>query len=191
MQHSPKHRSLVGVFASEADVQRIVARFPGLHEDDGVFWLEPSEVPELTEIEHNGWVFPLARASFSTYQCDGVIDVIWNEVHLYAETPPTPGDYATVSMSVNGYTFDAASGVEHVHARERLFAEAQAYFGERGDVVGREALGSQDGEYVTVAATDGNGPGHLAFLLDPAAVHLREQAASFEEFLRRYPEDIA
>ncbi|TXK05729.1 hypothetical protein FVP60_01705 [Microbacterium mitrae] len=93
----------------------------GLHEDDGVFWLEPSEVPELTEIEHNGWVFPLARASFSTYQCDGVIDVIWNEVHLYAETPPTPGDYATVSMSVNSYTFDAASGVEHVQALATIY----------------------------------------------------------------------
>lgn len=144
MQHSPKHRSLVGVFGSEADVLRIVKRFPGLHEDDGAYWLEPAEVPELTEIEHNDWVFPLARASFSTYQSDGVIDVVWNEVQLFDEPAPASGAYAAVSMSVNGYTFDAASGVEHVHARERLFAEAQDYFVARGKVVGREALGSQD-----------------------------------------------
>ena len=187
-------RCVVGVFGSEADTLRMVERLPGLHEDadqPGIYWLEPTEVPELTEIEHHGWVFPLARASFSSYRSDGVIDVVWNTVQCFDEVPPRAGDYCAGTLSVNGWTFGMADGVDHIHARERLFVEAEEHNASRGQAVRREALGSQDGEYVTVAPIGESEPGRLAFLLDLAAVHLREESGSFEEFLSRYPDDLS
>lgn len=188
-----EHRSVVGVLRTEADVLRLVGRLPGLHEapdHPGTFWLEPSEVPQLTEIEHDGWVYPLCRASFSTYASDGVIYVGWHEVQIYDDVPPRAGSLVAGILPVDGYTFGIADGVEQVHARERLVAEAAEHFGARGQVVDREALGSQDGEYVTVAPAGSDAPGRLAFLLDPAAVLLRARCQSFEEFLGRYPDDL-
>ncbi len=42
-----------------------------------------------------------------------------------------------------------------------------------------------------VSAADNGEPGNLAYLIDLAAVHLRAQCDTFEEFLRRYPGDLA
>ncbi len=186
-------RCVIGMFASEADVLRMVKRLPGLHEDDdypGSYSLEPAEVPELTEIHHNGWVFPLARASFSTYPSDGVIDVVWNEVQGFDQEPPAAGTYCAGTMFVNGYVFGMADGVEHVYARERLFEEAQEYYGARGQAAGRYALGSEDGEYVAVGPIGPSEPDHMVFLLDPAAVELRTQCQDFDDFLKRYPDEL-
>ncbi|WP_197512035.1 hypothetical protein [Tessaracoccus coleopterorum] len=183
-------RVTVGVFGSQADALSMVLRFPGLHENadhPGLYRLEPTEIPELTEIDHAGWVFPLCRASFSTYPSDGVIHVVWNEVQIFDEHPPTAGSYAAGNLPLNGYSFDMADVPAHVRARELLFEEAQTHFAERGQVAGREALGSQDGEHVTVAPIDSDEPGHLLFLLDLAAVYLRAESRSFEDFLSRYP----
>lgn len=186
-------RSVVGVFGSEADVLSLVKRLPGLHSDanySDFYWLEPTEVPELTEIEHNGWLFPLCRASFSTYPSDGRIYVIWNEVQIFDETPPHARSYCAGTMSINGYTFGMEEGVDHVHAREKLFDEAKEHFVARGEILVREALGSQDGEYVAVLSKEDPESSRLVFLLDLAAVHLRAQLPSFEEFLSRYPDDL-
>lgn len=116
------------MFGSESDVPRMVERLPGLHQE-GDFpyanWLEPSEMPVATEIEHNVWVFPVSRASFSAYPADGVIYAAWNEVQFFVEAPSTPGSYSAGSMSVNDYTFGMADGVEQVHAQEKLLEETK------------------------------------------------------------------
>ena len=188
-----EQRCVVGMFGSEAEVLAMVELLPARHEDPerpGVVWLESTELPELTEIDYRGWVFPLSRSAFSTYPSDGVIHVVWTEVQNFDETPPTAGVYCAGSMPVNGYTFGMADGVAHVHARERLFAEAEKHFRDRGLVARRYALGSQDGEYVAVAPAGQREPDHLVFLLDPAAVVLRAECPGFEEFLRRYPDAL-
>ena len=124
------------------------------------------------------------------------------KAEIFREYGPFPGADNVHGVAYDGHSvwfasggkmnaFDPASGVEHVHARERLFAEAQDYFVARGKVVGREARGSQDGEYVTVSAVDNGEPSNLAFLIDLVAVHVRAQCDTFEEFLRRYPGDLA
>jgi len=132
-------RVTVGVFGSQADALSMVLRFPGLHENadhPGLYWLEPTEIPELTEIDHAGWVFPLCRASFYTYPSDGIIHVVWNEVQIFDGHPPTAGSYAAGSLPLNGYSFDMADVPAHVRARELLFEEAQTHFAERGQVAG-------------------------------------------------------
>lgn len=186
-------RHVVGVFGSEAEVLRLVAHLPARRHDTDrpdVVWLEPTQLPELTEIEHRGWVFPLCRAAFSTYPADGVIDVVWSQVQNFDEVPPGAGHYCAGSMPVNGYIFGMADGVAHVRARELLFAEAQEHFATRGLAARRYALGSQDGEYVAVGPVGTSEPDHLVFLLDPAAVVLRAECRTFEEFLGRYPDAV-
>ncbi len=186
-------RWAVGAFGSEADVLSLVRRLPGLHEEadqPGIYWLEPTEVPELTELAHRGWVIPVCRAAFSTYPSDGVIDVVWTEVQVFDDDPPAAASYGAGSVSVNGWVFGMADAVAHVRARERLFAEADAHYAARGQIAWREALGSQDGEYVAVGPVGGGEPDHLVFLLDPAAVALRAECPSFADFLSRYPDDL-
>lgn len=173
-------RQMVGVFDSEEHVLHFMERIPFIHKEittyGAGYTLPFQDLPELYEINYRGWVYPLSRSSFSSYESDGDIEFLWHEIQDFDRRDAKTPTFCEGFIHVDGYDFPAEEAVAYIGEREALYAEAKAYWGANAQ---RNALGSQDGEYVEA-------DGHLFFLLDGAAIALRKKCGSFEEFLNRY-----
>lgn len=180
-------RQMVGIFGDEAGIVGFIENFPAARRTpDGSYELDFERLPELAEVTFNGWTYVVSR---STYAEGGEeIEFIWTQVCDF-DKQVGPGEgphYAPGWLHLDGYVMPMSEAPEHIRQRERLFAEACSYADSHGLQATREALGSQDGEYVRF--TGQGRDGSIAFLLDPMTLQWRTESSTFEDFLQSLPQ---
>ncbi len=186
--HQDETRNIVGIFASKASADTFLTSIPFVEkhvEHYGVRYVIPfTKLPELYVAEHRNWRYVFSRCSYQP-ECDGgEIEITLTEVSdLDAEA--RDASFPKGSTRLDAYTFPNDKIQCEVEKRMALFEEARAYYGQQERAVARGGLGSQDGEYVMVAAKKDPSQMRIAFLLEPQSTAAREQSASFEEFLRK------
>ena len=71
---------------------------------------------------------------------------------------------------------------DYIEKREELYRETEKYYKKRGVNITRNALGSEDGEYIE------SSNGTILYLLDPSTVDIWKQSKCIDEFIEKYRE---
>lgn len=176
-----ERRSIVGIIENRRDAETFLAGIPFVRKsEDGEYdSICFEEIPELYTASYKNWRYVFSRSSWKPEEMGGEIEVSLTEVSRLDETC-AEGTYVRGYTVVDGYSYPNEDVFEAVEKREKLFAEAKAYYESRGKEVARGALGSEDGEYVLIS-------GEIAFHLDPETIEEWEKAGSFENWISRPP----
>ena len=168
------NQHVVGLFETVEDVKSWIAQIPFIttYESEMEFTIAYADIPDYTEIEWQGSIYPLTRHSFTG---DHEIVVEWEYVPIIkAHQGMVPG-----TTLVEGYVYDNPSVKQYIEQRSLFKDELKQYFEAQGKKVSIGGLGSEDGEYITVE----DGP----FIhIDPSNVENWLHEGSIEAFLKAY-----
>ena len=174
----------VGVFETEESICKFIESIPFVRKevvsDEYVnYSIKFKDIPEYYEVNYNNYLYIISKFSFIPKE-DFEIYFNWSNIHLWDERTANQKTFIGGETLVDAYSVSNNEVNDYINKREELYKETEKYFKAKGLKVGRNALGSQDGEYVELVNDS------LLYLLDPCAIEIWEGSSNIEEFLEKY-----
>ncbi|EMU52396.1 MULTISPECIES: hypothetical protein [Clostridium] len=175
----------VGIFETEESIFKFIESIPFVKkeilENDYVdYFMKFKDLPDYYEIKYNNYVYIISRFSF--IPDDGEIYFDWNKIHLWDEKIAIKETFIEGETTVDAYNFLNNEVRDYIEKREELYRETEKYYKKRGVNITRNALGSEDGEYIE------SSNGTILYLLDPSTVDIWKQSKCIDEFIEKYIE---
>ena len=175
----------VGIFETEESIFKFIESIPFVKkeilENDYVdYFMKFKDLPDYYEIKYNNYVYIISRFSF--IPDDGEIYFDWNKIHLWDEKIAIKETFIEGETTVDAYNFLNNEVRDYIEKREELYRETEKYYKKRGVNITRNALGSEDGEYIE------SSNGTILYLLDPRTVDIWKQSKSIDELIEKYRE---
>lgn len=173
----------IGVFESEQSIYNFIESIPFVKKevsgDNYInYFMKFEDIPDYYELNYNNYLYIITRFSF--IPCEDEIFFSWNKVHCWDEKISSKKTFIEGETTVDAYSFTNNEVKSYIEKREELYRETQKYYESKGLKIRRDALGSEDGEYVELLNES------ILYLLDPHAVMVWEQANNIEEFMNKY-----
>lgn len=173
----------IGVFSSRESIYKFIESIPFVRkeyfsEEYTNYFFNFEDIPDYYEINYNNYLYVISKFSFIPRE--GEIYFDWSEIHLWDEK------VSIKQIFIEGETIVDAYGVlnnevkDYIEKREELYREMEKFHKRKGLKVKRDALGSQDGEYIKITGES------ILYLLDPTAIAIWEESIDVEEFIYKY-----
>lgn len=175
----------VGVFESEKAIYKFIESIPFVKKeifsdsDNYInYFMNFEDIPNYYEVNYNNYLYVISKFSF--IPGDDEIYFNWSEIHLWDEKVSTKETFIEAEIVVDAYSFSNNEVKDYIEKREELYNEVEKHYTSKGSKVSREALGSQDGEYISISSES------ILYLLDPGAIEIWEKSTDVEEFIYNY-----
>ncbi|MCR1848890.1 hypothetical protein NSA42_06340 [Paeniclostridium sordellii] len=173
----------IGVFKSEESIYKFIESIPFVKKevfsDNYInYFMNFKDIPDYYEVNYNNYIYIISKFSF--IPDEGDIYFNWREIHLWDEKESVKETFIEGETIVDAYSFSNNEVKSYIEKREELYKETKKYYESKGLKVTRNALGSEDGEYVELLN------GSILYLLDPRAVEIWEESKDIEEFMDKY-----
>ncbi|WP_338558559.1 hypothetical protein QJR60_11305 [Paraclostridium sordellii] len=173
----------IGVFKSEESIYKFIESIPFVKKevfpDNYInYFMNFKDIPDYYEVNYNNYIYIISKFSF--IPDEGDIYFNWREIHLWDEKESVKETFIEGETIVDAYSFSNNEVKSYIEKREELYKETKEYYESKGLKVKRNALGSEDGEYVELLN------GSILYLLDPRAVEIWEESKDIEEFMDKY-----
>lgn len=173
----------IGVFKSEESIYKFIESIPFVKKevfpDNYInYFMNFKDIPDYYEVNYNNYIYIISKFSF--IPDEGEIYFNWREIHLWDEKESAKETFIEGETTVDAYSFSNNEVKSYIEKREELYKETKKYYESKGLKVTRNALGSEDGEYVELLN------GSILYLLDPRAVEIWEESKDIEEFMDKY-----
>ncbi|CEP41757.1 hypothetical protein [Paraclostridium sordellii] len=173
----------IGVFKSEESIYKFIESIPFVKKevfpDNYInYFMNFKDIPGYYEVNYNNYIYIISKFSF--IPDEGEIYFNWREIHLWDEKTSVKETFVEGETIVDAYSFSNNEVKSYIEKREELYKETKKYYESKGLKVTRNALGSEDGEYVELLN------GSILYLLDPRAVEIWEESKDIEEFMDKY-----
>lgn len=173
----------IGVFESEESIYKFIDSIPFVKKEvisnDYIdYSMKFEDIPDYYELNYNNYLYVISKFSFLPKEGD--VYFIWNKIHLWNDKIATNETLIDGETTIDAYSFSNDEVKDYIEKREELYKETEKYYKSKGFKVRRNALGSEDGEYVELL-NDG-----ILYLLDPSAVDIWEKSRDIEEFINKY-----
>lgn len=173
----------IGVFKSEESIYKFIESIPFVKKevfsDNYInYFMNFKDIPDYYEVNYNNYIYIISKFSF--IPDEGEIYFNWREIHLWDEKESVKETFVEGETIVDAYSFSNNEVKSYIEKREELYKETKKYYESKGLKVTRNALGSEDGEYVELLN------GSILYLLDPRAVEIWEESKDIEEFMDKY-----
>lgn len=173
----------IGVFKSEESIYKFIESIPFVKKevfpDNYInYFMNFKDIPDYYEVNYNNYIYIISKFSF--IPDEGEIYFNWREIHLWDEKTSVKETFVEGETIVDAYSFSNNEVKSYIEKREELYKETKKYYESKGLKVTRNALGSEDGEYVELLN------GSILYLLDPRAVEIWEESKDIEEFMDKY-----
>lgn len=173
----------IGVFKSEESIYKFIESIPFVKKevfpDNYInYFMNFKDIPDYYEVNYNNYIYIISKFSF--IPDEGEIYFNWREIHLWDEKESVKETFVEGETTVDAYSFSNNEVKSYIEKREELYKETKKYYESKGLKVTRNALGSEDGEYVELLN------GSILYLLDPRAVEIWEESKDIEEFMDKY-----
>lgn len=174
----------IGIFESEQSIYQFINKIPFVKKENEnlSYYMNFKDIPNYFEVEYNNYLYIISKFSFDP--SGGEIFFSFGPIHYFDQRIASEKTMVKGETIVDAYCFSNQEVKHYIREREALFEACQQYYQSKGLEVKREAIGSEDGEYVQLK----NGP--ILFLLDPQAVEIWEQSKNIEECLSQLIEEI-
>ncbi|MEG1141871.1 MAG: hypothetical protein RSE41_05425 [Clostridia bacterium] len=175
----------IGVFKNEESIYKFVESIPFVRKevisDDYInYFFEFEDIPDYYEVNYNNYLYIISKYSFIPNENE--IYFTWTKIHLWDENTSTEETFIEGETMVDAYDFSNNEVKKYIEKREELYKETEKYYKNKGLEIRRDALGSQDGEYVELLNDS------IIYLLDPSAISIWEESRDIEEFIYKYKE---
>ncbi|CEN87627.1 Uncharacterised protein [[Clostridium] sordellii] len=173
----------IGVFKSEESIYKFIESIPFVKKevfpDNYInYFMNFKDIPDYYEVNYNNYIYIISKFSF--IPDEGEIYFNWREIHLWDEKESVKETFIEGETIVDAYSFSNNEVKSYIEKREELYKETKKYYESKGLKITRNALGSEDGEYVELLN------GSILYLLDPRAVEIWEESKDIEEFMDKY-----
>ena len=173
----------IGVFKSEESIYKFIESIPFVKKevfsDNYInYFMNFKDIPDYYEVNYNNYIYIISKFSF--IPDEGEIYFNWREIHLWDEKESVKETFIEGETIVDAYSFSNNEVKSYIEKREELYKETKEYYESKGLKITRNALGSEDGEYVELLN------GSILYLLDPRAVEIWEESKDIEEFMDKY-----
>ncbi|MBO3445263.1 MULTISPECIES: hypothetical protein [Clostridia] len=173
----------IGVFESEESIYKFIESIPFvkkevLSNDYTNYFFNFEDLPDYYEINYNNYLYVISKFSFVPGEDE--IYFSWSEIHLWDKKIGPKETFIEGETIVDAYSFSNNEVKNYITKREELYKETKRYYKSKGLKVRRNALGSQDGEYVELLNDS------ILYLLDPCAIEIWDKSKDIEEFLGKY-----
>ena len=173
----------IGVFKSEESIYKFIESIPFVKKevfpDNYInYFMNFKDIPDYYEVNYNNYIYIISKFSF--IPDEGEIYFNWKEIHLWDEKESVKETFIEGETIVDAYSFSNNEVKSYIEKREELYRETKKYYESKGLKVTRNAIGSEDGEYVELLN------GSILYLLDPRAVEIWEESKDIEEFMDKY-----
>lgn len=173
----------IGVFKSEESIYKFIESIPFVKKevfpDNYInYFMNFKDIPDYYEVNYNNYIYIISKFSF--IPDEGEIYFNWREIHLWDEKESVKETFIEGETIVDAYSFSNNEVKSYIEKREELYKETKKYYDSKGLKVTRNALGSEDGEYVELLN------GSILYLLDPRAIEIWEESKDIEEFMDKY-----
>ena len=173
----------IGVFKSEESIYKFIESIPFVKKevfpDNYInYFMNFKDIPDYYEVNYNNYIYIISKFSF--IPDEGDIYFNWREIHLWDEKESEKETFVEGETIVDAYSFSNNEVKSYIEKREELYKETKEYYESKGLKITRNALGSEDGEYVELLN------GSILYLLDPRAVEIWEESKDIEEFMDKY-----
>ncbi|CEQ21472.1 hypothetical protein [Paraclostridium sordellii] len=173
----------IGVFKSEESIYKFIESIPFVKKevfsDNYInYFMNFKDIPDYYEVNYNNYIYIISKFSF--IPDEGEIYFNWREIHLWDEKESAKETFIEGETTVDAYSFSNNEVKSYIEKREELYREMEKYYESKGLKITRNALGSEDGEYVELLN------GSILYLLDPRAVEIWEESKDIEEFMDKY-----
>ncbi|WP_270505714.1 hypothetical protein [Paraclostridium sordellii] len=173
----------IGVFKSEESIYKFIESIPFVKKevfpDNYInYFMDFKDIPDYYEVNYNNYIYIISKFSF--IPDEGEIYFNWREIHLWDEKESVKETFVEGETIVDAYSFSNNEVKSYIEKREELYKETKKYYESKGLKIARNALGSEDGEYVELLN------GSILYLLDPRAVEIWEESKDIEEFMDKY-----
>lgn len=173
----------IGVFKSEESIYKFIESIPFVKKevfpDNYInYFMNFKDIPDYYEVNYNNYIYIISKFSF--IPDEGEIYFNWREIHLWDEKESAKETFIEGETTVDAYSFSNNEVKSYIEKREELYKETKKYYESKGLKITRNALGSEDGEYVELLN------GSILYLLDPRAVEIWEESKDIEEFMDKY-----
>ncbi|MFR4162091.1 MAG: hypothetical protein ACLT0R_05760 [Paraclostridium sordellii] len=173
----------IGVFKSEESIYKFIESIPFVKKevfsDNYInYFMNFKDIPDYYEVNYNNYIYIISKFSF--IPDEGEIYFNWREIHLWDEKESVKETFVEGETTVDAYSFSNNEVKSYIEKREELYKETKKYYESKGLKITRNALGSEDGEYVELLN------GSILYLLDPRAVEIWEESKDIEEFMDKY-----
>lgn len=173
----------IGVFKSEESIYKFIESIPFVKKevfsDNYInYFMNFKDIPDYYEVNYNNYIYIISKFSF--IPDEGEIYFNWRKIHLWDEKESVKETFVEGETIVDAYSFSNNEVKSYIEKREELYKETKKYYESKGLKVTRNALGSEDGEYVELLN------GSILYLLDPRAVEIWEESKDIEEFMDKY-----
>ena len=173
----------IGVFKSEESIYKFIESIPFVKKevfpDNYInYFMDFKDIPDYYEVNYNNYIYIISKFSF--IPDEGEIYFNWREIHLWDEKESVKETFVEGETIVDAYSFSNNEVKSYIEKREELYRETKKYYESKGLKITRNALGSEDGEYVELLNDS------ILYLLDPRAVEIWEESKDIEEFMDKY-----
>lgn len=173
----------IGIFESTESIYKFIESIPFVRKDVEIddyrnYYMNFEDMPEYYEVNYNNYLYIISKFSFIPN--DNEIFFTWNEIHFWDSKVSPKERFIEGETTIDAYAFSNNDVKDYIREREELYLETKKYYEAKGLNVKRDALGSQDGEYVELVDN------HILYLLDPTAVKIWEETKNVEVFLDKY-----
>lgn len=133
------------------------------------------DFPLYDEWNVNGHLIPLTRFQFEPGESIEFFAVELTDVgqEIY------PNEYVEGTTVVDAYAYPNDQVKQVIQAREQFVEEAKEWANERGLVIKRYGIGSEDGEYLMLGD-------HFLVHLDPSTIEQRSTVKNFQEWYEKW-----
>ncbi|MEG0152980.1 MAG: hypothetical protein RR744_07345 [Cellulosilyticaceae bacterium] len=175
----------IGVFETEEAICKFIESIPFVKKEvisnEYInYSMKFRDIPDYYEVNYNNYIYVISKFSFMPNEDE--IYFNWSKIHLWDKKIAMEKTFIEGEMTVDAYSFSNNEAKDYIEKREELYKETERYYKSKGLKVGRDALGSQDGEYVELLNDS------ILYLLDPSAVDIWGKSIDIEEFLKKYKE---
>lgn len=173
----------IGVFQSEESIYKFIEGIPFVKKevisDDYInYFVKFEDLPNYYEVKYNNYLYIISKFSF--IPDEGEIYFSWNKIHLWDEKVSMKETFIEGGTRVDAYDFSNNEVKNYIEKREELYKETEKYYKNKGLEVRRDALGSEDGEYVEILNDS------ILYLLDPSAIDIWSESKDIEKFIYKY-----
>ncbi|MEG0711199.1 MAG: hypothetical protein RR448_03015 [Niameybacter sp.] len=173
----------IGVFETEESICKLIESIPFVKKEvisNGYinYSMKFEDLPDYYELNYNNYIYVISKFSFIPNEDEIYFE--WSKIHLWDEKVAMKKTFIEAYITVDAYSFPNNEVTDYIEKREELYKETEKYYKTKGLQVRRNALGSQDGEYVELLNAS------ILYLLDPSAVDIWKESGNIEEFLDKY-----
>lgn len=173
----------IGVFESEESIYKFIESIPFVKKevisnDYTNYFFNFEDIPNYYEINYNNYLYVISKFSFVPGEDE--IYFSWSKIHIWDKKTSLKETFIEGETIVDAYSFSNNEVKNYITKREELYKKTEKYYKNKGLKVRRNALGSQDGEYVELLNDS------ILYLLDPCAVDIWDKSRDIEEFLDNY-----